>query len=190
MGVRNGQYFIIGTILIAGILMGILGITNSVTTTFTSDDITRSLFENSLDEFPQAVAGAAREEHTSENIEQEMRRYTDFQQYVALQYGINLQTHFAIGLPTEDGYNITFGNFRDETLENVWIRVDDTAYNIGSVNVTEIDTYRFPTQERTMDMTINATGFGETFTTSRKVLSFIDMEAQTGDTVWRETQID
>ncbi len=190
MGVRTGQYFIIGTILIAGLLIGILSISNSISTSFTSDDITRSLFENTLDEFPKAVSASVQEEATSSNIEKDIRGYTDFQQYMALQYGIDLQMHFLIGLPTDDSYNITIGNYRGETMEDVWLRIDDTAVKIGTLGTQNVSTYSFPTQDRTMEIEINSTDLDTTFTTSRKVLSYLNTEAGTGDTVWRETRID
>lgn len=190
MGVRKGQYFIIGTILIAGLLLGILSVSNTITTSFASDDITRSLFENSLDEFPRAVEGAARDEATSENIEQEMRSYIGFQQHIGLQYGIDLQTQFLIGLPTDSGINVTFGNFRNTAINDTWIRVGGNAVNPDDVDPGTITTYRFPVEDRTMEVEFNTTGIDRTFRTSRRVFSLVNVEAGADDTVWRETRID
>ncbi|MDY6771463.1 MAG: hypothetical protein SV186_05945 [Candidatus Nanohaloarchaea archaeon] len=189
MGVRDGQFFIIGTIVIAGLIMGIVSISTGVSTSFTTDSITKAIFDDSVNEFPRAVSRIAHTADTSEGVERDIRRYIDFQKYIALQHGVTLKTNFLIGLPIPNGYNVTFGNFMDGTMQDVSITLDNTTRDLGDVPAGNITTLSFAPDSEVFQVRLAYRNDTSTFYTSTKITSYISLRARSGSTVWRETRV-
>lgn len=186
MAVRDGQYFIIGMMLLAGLLLTVLVAGTQVQQSNTNE-LSQSLFDNTLEEFPEAVRQTVDEETTSLTVEQKIRQYIEFQQYSIQQYNMDPEAHVLVGLPTDDGYNLTFGNYRDETIDGAWLHIDGTSRPLGTVDPGTIETRQFPSTNRTIDIRYNSTEHNLTLQSSRKVISYIDMRVEVDDAVWRET---
>lgn len=174
--------------ILAGLLVGVLSISTNISSDFRSDDITRSLFDKNLEEFPRAVRMITHEDTTPDHIEKKIRQYMDYQEQITLQYGVEYRSYFLVGVPTDNGFNVTLGNYQSAPLEAVWVRVGDDARNLKTVEEGNITTYDFKTDGRTLDIHINHTENQNTFHTSRKIFSYIDLTIETGETVWRDTQ--
>lgn len=186
MAVRDGQYFTIGMMLLAGLLLTVL-IAGTQAPPDATSDLSQVMFDNSMEEFPEAVRQAVDENTTSSTVEREIRQYIEFQQYTLGQYNMEPEAHVLIGLPTDDGYNLTFGNYRDETMNEAWLHVDGVTRQLGTVEPGTIETRQFPSQERTIDLRFNTTDRNLTLQASRRTVSYIDMRVEVGEAVWRET---
>lgn len=186
---RKGQFFMIGTILLSGIILAAIVLQGGVDIYTGSTTTSFQVFDQSLNEFPRAVSIALQEERSSSHLEQRLPAFMDYMVRTAAGHGISSQGYLLVGLPTSHGYNVTVGNYQGEELQDVWVTLGPESARIDALSHKGFETIRFNTTVSQFSVSINGTGKKESFTTSRRTFSLIHLQDTAGDTVWEDTKI-
>ncbi|MDY6777381.1 MAG: hypothetical protein SVU32_01835 [Candidatus Nanohaloarchaea archaeon] len=185
---RKGQFFIIGVILLSGIILSAVSLQSGVETTSQLNVLGKTIFEQKIDGFLQTVEIATRQEPRSSHIAMQTANYMEFARQVDSGQGIDSRSYFIIGLPTDSGINISVGNYWRQDLSSISIQVDGETQQF-SLPASNITTRQFSTTDRTFRVSVNVTGREYSFTTARKVFILLRVRSSSGSTVWADTVI-
>jgi len=136
---RKGQYFLISAIMFIGILTALTFSRGHYVVS--NLELVPEILKNSIGEFSTALNSILYDKYSSENLEQSLRSYTNFQRFYFKKHGLNHKTYFLVGVPDGNKVNVTFGNFYGN-LENLEISINSEKKYLW-VNDTEIRTVVF-----------------------------------------------
>mgnify|MGYP000049368695 CR=1 FL=1 len=132
---RKGQFFMVGTLLVAIIIFVVIGIRGSAFITGDAESNTRNYFVRGVEEFPRAVDSALKENREIENLRKALKNYMDFLDYSNSQRGLSADYYFMAGIRRENSYDIVFGNFMDESIPELNITLDGNRKEYSDVRV-------------------------------------------------------
>lgn len=184
---KQGQFFMIGTIILAGLIFGVVSITTS--STDTNIDLTpQTFFENVQNEFPKVIGHAIERNNDIDTIEREAHIFMRYVTFTEQQRGLDSTHYLMVGLPTANGYNVTVGNFNETTMNNVRLSVGDESTTINTI---EPDSFREVSLSPGSDhftVTLNAS-LDHSFETGRNAFALLQSRSETQDAVWQDTKI-
>jgi len=186
---RDGQFFIIGIVIITGLILGAAALRGGTKLTSTADSGVQNTFDRHLDELPRTAGIALEDKRTSASVERALTSHLEYQQFVEAQRGLESQTYFLVGIPLDDHVNITVGNYWSSDVSNLWITVDGESTNLGSVAEEEIVTERFETDAKSFQVEINFSGQEQSFSASRKAFSLFKYRLEAEGNVWQDVTI-
>lgn len=123
MAVRKGQLFILGSLLIATLIMGIVFLQQGGGISVPESAAPQELLERSMDEFPSAVNVALAENDTPENVQRRMHSYMAFQTEILRRHATSSRTHAMISVPNATGTAVLIFNFRRTTMRDINVTI-------------------------------------------------------------------
>lgn len=186
---RKAQFFMIGTIVVAGLISGLL-IYNMPVNQDSSFDNNRFLVERNAEEFPKAVSIILEESRDADRVEANLKSYMEHSRFVEREHAMESEGFLLVGVPREDGYNVTFGNFMGRDLTNVELSAGGDSGTLSSVNDRELDTLHLDPGDRDKFLVeVSFGGFEDSFTTDRKAFSLLNMNTTTKDGFWHVREV-
>ncbi|MFB6265932.1 MAG: hypothetical protein ABEI07_02500, partial [Candidatus Nanohaloarchaea archaeon] len=119
IGSRRGQLFLIGAILFAILITGIVLLNQGALFVFTGPDTPKEVFDRAVEEYPVALNTVIRSSSAPGDVKRRIATYLGFQIYAARGHAIEARQHTVVLLPNSTGLTGIVGNFRGTTLENV-----------------------------------------------------------------------
>lgn len=166
---REGQFFIIGALLIAAVIVGIVLLESSGLQP-PATQTPRQLFDRALHEFPTATNTITAEEDTVGGMERRMTSYLAFQHYLFASHGLQARSHTVIGLPQDTDITFLLFNHRRVRMNNVSLRVNGTEQTLGTLPSGETAQFSFTGVPVALDVRLSFTAdraFNQSYSTSR-----------------------
>lgn len=190
---RAGQIFLIGTILFAGLIAGIVLLDQGGSTTFTGADTAKTIFDRGVDEYPRALNTVLEMDAGADAVKRRTATYLGFHAYTARSRGVDSMEHTVISLPNVSGTTAVIGNFRGTEMENAWIKVDGTSKDLGNLSAGETVKEGFPDASGTFQVMFNATAdrtINDSFRASLdSVAALYALRIEGDDQVWTDTRV-
>ncbi len=124
---RKGQFFTIGLILLAIMILVVVGLQGRAFLTEDSDPHTREFFEKGIEEIPYLIDNSLSQSYTSSNVEENIEGYMNFLVTVNSGKGIGANYVLITGIENENGdHDIVVGNYWDG-IDFVNITVDGSV---------------------------------------------------------------
>lgn len=184
---KQGQFFMVGTIVLAGLIFGVVSITSS--SADTSIDLTpQKFFENVQNEFPKVIGHAIERNNDIDTIEQEARVFMRYVTFTEQQRGLDSTHYLMVGLPTDDGYNVTLGNFNETTMTDVTISVGNESETINTLEQASFTQVSLSPGSDHFTVMLNAS-LDHSFETGRNAFALLHSRSETRDAVWQDTKI-
>ncbi|MFB6294836.1 MAG: hypothetical protein ABEI97_03685 [Candidatus Nanohaloarchaea archaeon] len=130
---RQGQIFIVGTILFASLVVGTVFLTQTGSISSTVADTPKILFDTATDEFPRMLNLAAAENDSVRHVRSRLVSYMAFHRSVVERHGAAAVSHALITVPNSTGVSAVVANFRGQEMNDVEVSVDGTTASIGTV---------------------------------------------------------
>lgn len=121
---RKGQFFMVGSLLVAGIIFGVVGLRGSAFITGDSEANTRSFFVRGVEEFSRAVDNSLKEQDDVDNVRKDVASYMDLIGRSNTRRGVPGRYMFIVGVKDSDGYDVVFGNYMESEVGEVNITLD------------------------------------------------------------------
>lgn len=140
---RNGQFFLIGGLLIAGLIAGVaLASTADLHTppTYTP----RQLFEQSQAEFPTATNIALQENRSERHLQQRLTSYLAFQNHLFQTHGLDAAAHATVSASNRTNTTVLVANFRNRKIRDVEIHLDGVTRTEIAMNDSRVQRFVFP----------------------------------------------
>ncbi|MCK5235151.1 MAG: hypothetical protein KAJ88_04865, partial [Candidatus Aenigmarchaeota archaeon] len=156
-------------------------------------DRTQYMFTNMKSELNYVVNVIVADSTDSTNIEDKMYTFFNFLDIYSKNHNLDLEGYYIIGLPLGNGLNITVGNFRQYSLDNIEINITNST-GTQSRNITILG----PWMESTLDFS-SVFGSSENitvsidfaqldspiaFNTTRKVFEVFELELGKQQDLW------
>lgn len=186
---NSGQFFTISLIILSGIILGAVAVTNSVSSTFGSSDLAQSIIDHTDTELSHAVGAAVEDQSGAEGELLAARAFSDFRDYVEQQRSIQTDSIYLIGTPTDSGLRISVTNHRDEVFQDSWLIVDGTERYLGDLAAGESVIQSFGTTASSISATINGSGSSDSFTTPRKSFIYLDSTSRFGSSIYSDVRL-
>lgn len=169
MAVRQGQYFVIGALLIATFITGIVLVDfGSVHTPATQTP--KQLFDRGMDEFPRAVNLALMENASDVHLQQRLTTYLLFQQDTLQVHGLSSDAHTVLTTPDDGDVSVLVGNMRQAAMDNVTVVLDGETQQVDTIPSGETRLLTFTGVSDTFDVEASFTAdkeFSHVFTAHR-----------------------
>lgn len=180
---RKGQFFMIGLVLLATIIFGVVGLRGSA---FISGDTTsniRNYFKQGIDEFPHAVEQGLKDDYSAENLETSADSYMDFMRYTNSQRGLSAKYVFVTGLEEGDEFNLVVGNYWQTELDlNVSLDGEKEILPNFEPGTTEI--LRFNPSGKVHNFLLGYGNYTEEFKVYGRTFSFIRGFSDRRESTW------
>lgn len=189
---RTGQFFTLALIIFSGIILTAVAFTNSFDANFGSDQIAQAITDHTDQELSYTVGAAVESGHGSTGQLLAARAFSGFRQYTEIQRGIETDSRYVIGTPTDSGINISVTNMGNSPLQQSWLIVDGTERYLGTVPVDGSNITTIPTTADRLTVTWNGTGideYSQTFQTPRKTFIFLDSSSSFGSSIFSDTAL-
>lgn len=191
-GIRKGQFFIIGALLIAALIAGFvlldIGGLDAPTT-----QTPKHLFDRSMNEFPVAVNTITADGEPVENMERRIISYLEYQQYLLNSHALQTQSHALISIPENGNVTFVFANFHGTDADDIALTVDGSKQTIDQVPDGQVATFSFDNLPSGFDVRLAFTvekTFNTTFTTSRHRRSALYRLTVEGESqTWQDTRV-
>ncbi|MCJ7429141.1 MAG: hypothetical protein MUP66_02000 [Candidatus Nanohaloarchaeota archaeon QJJ-5] len=187
MAMRQGQFIMLGAVLLAGMIFGVVSIAS--TNTDTSIDTSPQRFlENIQTEYPRIVTNAIDRSYDLDTIERETQIFMRYTTFAERQRGLRSDHYTMVGLKTDDGYAISVGNFYDSSLEDITVEIGEETQQVPTLEPNSF--YQFSVTPTTNSVTVTLEAEqNHTFRSDGNTFSLIHSYTETQDAVWRNTQI-
>lgn len=184
---NKGQFIMVGAVILAGLIFGVVSITTTNTAT-SIDTSPQRFFDNVQEEFPTFTARSMEQSFDIDNVERESRIFMRYTEFAEQQRGLDSNHYMMVGLKTEDGYNVTIGNFFDTAIDGVRLDVGNTTEEIGTINSgTFYQTNISPSKNR-FEVILDAKQTHSFYSDSNS-FSLLHSSTESRDAVWRDTKI-
>ncbi len=188
---RRGQFFIIGTLLIAALITGYVildvgGLTPPQTQT------PQQLFDHALNEFPAAVNYMSGEDPSTALLQQRLTEHLAFQQYLFAAHGTTAQIHALVTIPDGDNVTLVLANFHGQDATDVRVTVDGTTETVATLPDETIQRFTFTDVPRSLDVRAAfevGRSFNQSLRTSRdRQGALFHLRVQGQNQVWSDTR--
>ncbi|MDY6769458.1 MAG: hypothetical protein SVU88_00630 [Candidatus Nanohaloarchaea archaeon] len=190
---RAGQFFLVGTLLFAAMITGIVVLNQGSSITFTGSPVAKTAFERGMDEAPRAVNSALQENATAREVRRRVASYLGFHSYAVGTHGVTAREHVVIALPNSTGVTAIVGNARGAEMTGAAISLDGTERSLSSIADGETRTVPFPGAAGKFRVTFNASAdrtINNSFTASRDgAAALYSLRVAGEDQVWTETRV-
>ncbi|MCK5235042.1 MAG: hypothetical protein KAJ88_04310 [Candidatus Aenigmarchaeota archaeon] len=190
---RKGQFYIISVAVLIFMISLILASRFMYPSQTAELDRTQYMFTNMKSELNYVVNVIVADSANSTNIEDKMHIFFDFLGIYSKNHNLDLEGYYIIGLPLETDLNITVGNFRQYSLDNIEINITNSTGTL-SRNITILG----PGMESTLNFSSVFSGsenitvlidFAQldspiTFNTTRKVFEVFELELGKQQDLW------
>lgn len=192
MAVRKGQLFILGSLLIATLIMGIVFLQQGGGISVPESAAPQELLERSMDEFPVAINVALAENDTTANVQRRMQAYLGFQTEILRRHATSSRTHAAISVPNATGTRVLLFNFRRTAMRDINVTIAGTSKQPADLPSGETTVVRFGTVPETFTLDVDFVA-GEPFSyavaASRDKVSALYAARVTGESqVWEDAR--
>ncbi len=121
---RKGQFFTIGLILLAIMILVVVGLQGRAFLTADPDPHTRDFFEKGIEEVPYLIDNSLSQNYSSRKVEENIEGYMNFLMTVNSGKGIGASYVSMVGIENDDGdFDIVVGNYL-EGMNEINITVD------------------------------------------------------------------
>ncbi|MCK4927673.1 MAG: hypothetical protein KAJ20_00615 [Candidatus Aenigmarchaeota archaeon] len=190
---RKGQFYIISVAVLIFMISLILASRFMYPSQTAELDRTQYMFTNMKSELNYVVNVIVADSTDSTNIEDKMYTFFNFLDIYSKNHNLDLEGYYIIGLPLGNGLNITVGNFRQYSLDNIEINITNST-GTQSRNITILG----PWMESTLDFS-SVFGSSENitvsidfaqldspiaFNTTRKVFEVFELELGKQQDLW------
>ncbi len=200
MPARKAQWFIVGGLLIATMILTVALSRNQVQIGTGIEPWQKHIFDNVKKDSISAVNSIVLENASSKNIESRLKDYSNFLRNYGDMRAINISAYFLVGLPAGNGINVTIVNFERNTMRPANVTIGGATQSIPEILDRGASTIYFNSVPDyfTVNYTlteINKTGEKSiengTFTTTKKIFSAIKIRISTKDNsqIWQKTEI-
>ncbi len=190
---RKGQFYIISVAVLIFMISLILASRFMYPSQTAELDRTQYMFTNMKSELNYVVNVIVADSANSTNIEDKMHIFFDFLNTYSKNHNLDLEGYYIIGLPLETDLNITVGNFRQYSLDNIEINITNSTGTL-SRNITILG----PGMESTLNFSSVFSGsenitvlidFAQldlpiAFNTTRKVFEVFELELGKQQDLW------
>lgn len=189
---REGQIFVVGTLLFITLIVGIVFLSQSGGISSIGPETPQFLFDKSMDEFPRAV-NLGSTNSSAFQIRNRVVSYLNFQGYMLGRHGSSDYAHTMILVPNSNGVSAVVANFRNRDMEETLVSVDGTEEDLGTLNHGEARIHTFtgvsPRYRANMSFT-SGEEFDHSFTASRsRITALYRLEVESIGQVWKDTEI-
>ncbi len=130
---RQGQMFIVGTILFASVVVGTVFLTQTGSISSTAADTPKTLFDTATDEFPRMVNLAAAENDSVRHVRSRTVSYLAHHRSTVGRHGATASAHTLITVPNSTGVSAVVANFRGQDMESVEVDIGGQTASIGTI---------------------------------------------------------
>lgn len=190
---RKGQFYIISVAVLIFMTSLILASRFMYPSQTAELDRTQYMFTNMKSELNYVVNVIVADSANSTNIEDKMHIFFVFLDTYSKNHNLNLEGYYIIGLPLGDDLNITVGNFRQYSLDNIEINITNST-GTQSQNITILG----PWTESTLNFSSVFSSSGNitvlinfaqldspiAFNTTRKVFEVFELELGKQQDLW------
>ncbi len=190
---RKGQFYIISVAVLIFMTSLILASRFMYPSQTAELDRTQYMFTNMKSELNYVVNVIVADSANSTNIEDKMHIFFVFLDTYSKNHNLNLEGYYIIGLPLGDDLNITVGNFRQYSLDNIEINITNST-GTQSQNITILG----PGMESTLNFSSVFSSSGNitvlinfaqldspiAFNTTRKVFEVFELELGKQQDLW------
>jgi len=186
---RKGQFFLIGSVILIGVIAS-LTISRGF---YSASEISvgPEILKNVANEFPKSINAILSQSTGNKFLERNLRSYMEFQNFYLKKRGLNARTYFLVGVSASDELNITLGNFYGGVAD-IKIRVGSQVQQTDLLT-DQIKTLNFYGIPEFFEVELNLTKEGENFShkfmASQKVFTILKIEADFKDNHYEEIEI-
>lgn len=189
-GIRKGQFFILGAILISSVVLGFT-LAGEQFYTSSSTESLESIVENNVNEFLKAGNVALRENRTPKNVLNVLKSEINFQEQIASSKGYDYDSLFIIGSSSRGDLNISIVNFFDGATQ-VNLSIDDSIRELNNIKYRQEKEVVFSSIPQKFELDVNiSTSKGElskSFSIRKDILLIHHLEMQTDSERWVKTR--
>lgn len=193
MAVRRGQFFLLGALVLVGMMAGIVLFEQGDGVTLPETQRTKALFDQSLQEFPAAVNRAAAGNASAEAVQRGLHPYLAFQSRVFTSHGLQNHAYALILLPADDKVEAVVANFGPSPINHTNVTVAGTLQQPGTLPSHRSTILTFDSVPARFTATIQFTGhrsFNATFRTTRERISaWYGLKLAGERQVWEDTAV-
>ncbi|MEA2003972.1 MAG: hypothetical protein U9O53_03350 [archaeon] len=190
---KKGQFYILSIAVIIFLISLIFASRFMYPAQTAELDRTQYMFTNMKSELNYVVNVIVADSANSTNIEDKMHYFFDFLDAYSKNRNLDLEGYYFIGLPVGDDLNVTVGNFRDSSLDNIGISITCSA-GVLNQNITVLGsgsekTLSFGSVFSGLDNITVSMGFTQlespiVFNTTRKVFEVFELELENQQDLW------
>ncbi len=193
---KKGQFYILSITVIIFMISLIFASRFMYPVQTAELDRTQYMFANMKSELNYVVNVIVADHANSTNIEEKMHSFFDFLDTYSKNRNLDLEGYYFIGLPVGDDLNITVGNFRDSSLDNIDISVtcsagvlnqSITVLNPGFENTLSFSSVFSGLDNITVSIEFTQLKSPIVFNTTRKVFEVFELELENQQDLWVNT---
>lgn len=188
---KKGQFFIIGTLLIASIITGYV-VLDIGSFQAPQTQTPRHLFDRSMQEFPAAVNHLSGESVSPTHAQRRITSYLAFQQYTFASHGLSSRSHAITAVPQDENITILISNFHNRELNDIRVTVDGTTQTRNTLPHGETAPFTFSSTPRSMDVRTSFRAdrlYNQSFSTSRDRRSALyHLRVEGREQAWQDTR--
>lgn len=189
---RRGQMFLIGTLLFAALITGIVLINQGGSIGFTGSETPKALFDRGMDEYPRALNTVTEVDASPGEVKRRIASYLGFHSYTVRSHGVDSREHAIIAIPNSTGFTAIVGNFRGVEMGDAWMKVDGTGKSLGNVDAGETRLVGFPSTTGDVRVMFNASAdrlINNSFTASGdSITSLYTLRVEGENQIWTDTE--
>lgn len=191
---RRGEWILVsGIIMILLMTLATQALSQVLVTKAESPE--QTVYGNVKTESQYVVNVIVAEDATSFNIENRLMQWAAFLKNYTVARATNFKGYFIVGLPTENGLNVTISNFYGEQINSTNLSAGASTINIPSIADNTATTVNIPTLPDYFQFDYNLTLGDENLVENgglnvlRRVFSIVRIRVSSGQQVWQTLQI-
>ncbi|MDY6776733.1 MAG: hypothetical protein SVQ76_01345 [Candidatus Nanohaloarchaea archaeon] len=190
---REGQLFILGMLLFAGMISGIVLLNLPGGLGFDRAEAAKNLFERGLDEYPVMLNTVHSSNSSPEYMQQRITPYLDFQSYTFRTHGLDSSVHAVTLVPEEDNVTLLFSNFHGREVKDLNVSVAGENRFRASVNDSRTVLESFTSLPKRFNVSVKfdaGKSFDHDFVSSTaRMKSLLFLKVETENQVWQKVKI-